>query len=212
MSGLGLNASLTQRAIDELPAEISLAFAPYAKDLEFWTAKARQAGHEILVELPMEAHGSRPDLLGNAALLTSQTADENRQRLHWLMSRFKGYFAVTNYLGGKFSSDAHALAPILAEFQQTGIGYIDDTGAASTIAKKTGVKFAYSKVIRPAKDHEGRQEIRRNLTMLEEASKNQGYVLGKTYLNDATLDELLNWTNSLSERQLSLAPASALLQ
>ena len=44
VSGLGLNSAVTEQAIDNLPPEVSLSFAPYAKNLEFWTEKARRAG------------------------------------------------------------------------------------------------------------------------------------------------------------------------
>ena len=50
IGGLGLNSALTERAIDDLPAEVTLAFAPYAKNLSFWAEKARAAGHEVVLE------------------------------------------------------------------------------------------------------------------------------------------------------------------
>ncbi|MGE0409756.1 MAG: divergent polysaccharide deacetylase family protein, partial [Amphiplicatus sp.] len=109
VGGLGLNQAMTERAIDALPPEVTLAFAPYAKDLEFWTARARRAGHEIMVELPMEGYADA-ESLGPAALLTSRSAAENQQRLDWALARFSGYFAATNYLGGKFSADREAMA------------------------------------------------------------------------------------------------------
>ena len=119
VGGLGLNKALTERAIDDLPAEISLAFAPYAKDLDFWTEKARNAGHEVLIELPMENYSGDPTALGAAGLLTSRTPAENLQRLDWLMSRFGGYFAATNYQGGKFAANDEAMAPILARLARS---------------------------------------------------------------------------------------------
>jgi polysaccharide deacetylase 2 family uncharacterized protein YibQ len=36
VGGLGLNARITQRAIDELPAEVTLSFVPYAENLQGW--------------------------------------------------------------------------------------------------------------------------------------------------------------------------------
>ncbi|MEQ8934856.1 MAG: divergent polysaccharide deacetylase family protein, partial [Amphiplicatus sp.] len=121
VGGLGLNPYLTERAINELPPEVTLAFAPYAKDLDRWTQQARDAGHEIMLELPMEAHGGDPSSLGPAALLADRSSAENLQRLDWLMSRFGAYFGATNYLGGKFSAEREAMDPVLAHLAAAGV-------------------------------------------------------------------------------------------
>src|SRR4029077_1070172 len=54
IGGLGLNDQATTRAITKLPGEVSLAFAPYGANLKVQAAKAREAGHEILLQMPME--------------------------------------------------------------------------------------------------------------------------------------------------------------
>lgn len=213
VGGLGLHRGLTERAIDDLPAEISLAFAPYAKDLPFWTEKARRAGHEVLIELPMEGHGPNQAALGAAALLTTRSSSENLQRLDWLMSRFGGYFAATNYLGSKFSSNDEALQPILQKLRDSGIGYIDDTGAAARVAKKTGVPaIRVNRIIPPSPDDNGRNAVRRELRALTTIAAAEGAALGKTYAYAATLDEIIRWADKAEENGIVLAPASTILQ
>ncbi len=213
VGGLGLNRALTEQAIDELPPEISLAFAPYAKDLDFWTKKARTAGHEILIELPMEGHSGNQDALGGAALLSTRTEQENRQRLDWLLSRFGGYFAATNYMGSKFSTSDAALTPVLLQLRQAGIGYIDDTGAATRAGAAAGASFTtIDKIVSAAPDDSGRRTVKRELRKLENIAQNEGAAIGKTYAYAATLDEIALWAAGLDERGLSIAPASAILR
>lgn len=212
LGGLGLNKSLTERAINELPPEISLAFAPYAQDLEFWTEKARKAGHEVLIELPMENYRGDPSALGVAGLLTSRSPAENLQRLDWLMSRFGGYFAATNYQGGKFAADDDAMAPILAKLNEAGVGYIDDTGAASALAARTGAAVAsVARVLPPAPDDSARLRIKRELNALEILAKRDGRTLAKAYAFSATIDEIAEWSDSLKRTDVALAPASSAL-
>ena len=55
IGGLGLNAEGTANAIARLPGAVSLGFAPYGGDLEREVAAARAAGHEILLQAPMES-------------------------------------------------------------------------------------------------------------------------------------------------------------
>ncbi len=213
VGGLGLNPALTERAIDELPPEISLAFAPYAKDLAFWAQKARAAGHETIIELPMEGYGDSNKALGAAGLLTSRNPGENLQRLDWLMSRFQGYFAATNYMGAKFSTENAALEPILKSLRESGVAYIDDTGAAELSARETGVAMvAVSRVIPPAPDQTQLGAVRRELLKLEDIAKRDGVALGKTYAYGATLEEIVTWTEGLEEKGFAAAPASAVLQ
>lgn len=213
VGGLGLNTALTERAIDELPPEISLSFAPYAKDLDFWTKKARDAGHEILIELPMEGYGENQQALGGAALLSTRTEQENLQRLDWLLSRFGGYFAATNYMGSKFSANEAALTPILRKLREAGVGYVDDTGAASKAGAASGAALTMiDKIISAAPDDSGRRTVRRELAKLEQIAKSEGAAIGKTYAYAATLDEIAAWAAKLEDKSLSAAPVSAILQ
>ena len=54
MSGLGLSNAATEAAIQGLPGAVTLAFQPYSDGLQRWIGLARAAGHETLLNLPME--------------------------------------------------------------------------------------------------------------------------------------------------------------
>ncbi|MEL6369623.1 MAG: divergent polysaccharide deacetylase family protein [Pseudomonadota bacterium] len=211
VGGLGLNRSLTERAIDELPPQITLAFAPYARDLEYWTARARSAGHEVLLELPMESGQGDDSALGPAALLSTRTEMENLQRLDWLLSRFQGYVGVTNYLGAKLSGDARAMSPILGKLRRAGLLYFDDTGS---IRREAGSSYRdlvdVTRIIAPGLSGDG-QKMLQDLASLERQSRNYGLALGKTYIQSSTFTQLSDWAWGLEERDFTMAPASAIL-
>ena len=69
VGGLGLNADGTANAIARLPGAVSLGFAPYGDDLEREAAAAREAGHEILLQAPMESFAYPADNPGPHTLL-----------------------------------------------------------------------------------------------------------------------------------------------
>lgn len=209
VGGLGINRALTERAIDELPPYVTLAFAPYAKDLTFWTKRARDAGHEIMIEIPMENRSGDEQALGPAALLTTRTAEENAQRLDWILSRFGGYFGVTNYLGSKFSGDRDAMELLLARIDAAGLAYVDDTGALAR-ARVQGAAATVNRLIDPGFGSD-KGQLKRDLEALEKIASAEGDALGKTYIHDATLTSIAEWASSLDERDLALAPASAVL-
>lgn len=209
VGGLGINRALTERAIDELPPYVTLAFAPYAKDLTFWTKRARAAGHEVMIEIPMENRAGDEQALGPAALLTSRTAEENAQRLDWILSRFEGYFGATNYLGSKFSGDRDAMELLLKRISDAGLAYIDDTGAL-TRARVIGDATTVNRLIDPGYGADKGQS-QRDLEALEKIARSDGDALGKTYIHDESLDDLAKWAATLDDRGLVLAPASAVL-
>lgn len=212
VGGLGLNAELTARAIDELPPEVTLAFAPYAKNLDDWTARAREAGHEIMIELPMEGYSGGLDALGPAALLTGRADADNLQRLDWLLSRFGGYFAATNYLGAKFSADRQSMETLLSFLDALGVAYVDDTGAARLAAGERARLATVDRMIAPGADGADARAAARDLAALASLAERDGDALGKTYAYAASIDAILEWAKALDERKLALAPASAVLQ
>ncbi len=210
VGGLGLNRALTERAIDDLPANVTLAFAPYAKDLSFWTKRARDAGHEVLLELPMEDRLGAEDVLGPAALMTTRTSAENLQRLDWMLSRFDGFFGVTNYLGAKFTSD-DAFDPVLRQIKNSGLAYFDDSGALRhSWHGEDKTATTVNRIIDPGFETD-RSATSADLAALEKIAKRDGDAIGKTYANSSTLDVIADWAVKVGERELELAPASAVL-
>lgn len=208
VGGLGLNRALTERAITELPQNVTLAFAPYAKDLDYWTRRAREAGHEFMIEIPMENRSGEGEALGPATLLTSRSAEQNLQRLDWILSRAEGYFGVTNYLGAHFSANRNAMDPVLDRVAAAGLAYIDDTGAVRP--RKDSSLATVSRLIDPGFGAD-KGRIARDLDSLEKIAARSGRALGKTYVNADTLGALIEWADTLSSRGLALAPASAVV-
>ncbi|RUV37214.1 divergent polysaccharide deacetylase family protein, partial [Mesorhizobium sp. M7A.F.Ca.MR.148.00.0.0] len=54
IGGLSVSQTGTQAAIAKLPAEVTLAFAPQGNSIGRWMQAARQSGHEIVMQVPLE--------------------------------------------------------------------------------------------------------------------------------------------------------------
>lgn len=214
VSGMGISQSATRHAIETLPPEVTLSFAPYGPDLQDWIDKARAAGHEVLLELPMEPYGYPQSDPGPYTLLTSLPETENRARLNWLMSRFAGYAGVMNYQGARFSTSATALAAVLSTLNKRGLMYIDN-GASSrslapSIAEEEGLPFALAdRIVDP---QQSVAVISNSLDDLEVAAKQSGTALGVASGFPATVDEINEWAAGLSARGLALVPATAAIR
>ncbi|WOI53100.1 divergent polysaccharide deacetylase family protein [Parvularcula sp. LCG005] len=208
VSGLGPDEELARRAINDLPAEVSLSFVPYTKNLDVLLTEAVAAGHEVVIEIPMEQSSVPLDSLGPAALSTERAVDANVKRLEWILSRAPAYPMVTNYLGGTFSTQPAAIGPVLSTIKSSGLGYIDDTGMAGAIAQRMQLPYAAVALVIPP----GQSGLYARLDgMLANGPTGPKPPLVKIYAGDGGLDDLKAWIDAPSTPAHQVLPASSAL-
>ncbi|MFC6199372.1 divergent polysaccharide deacetylase family protein [Ponticaulis profundi] len=212
IGGLGLNSRVTQAAIDELPPGVTLSFVPYSKNLQTWIDKARAAGHEVMIEFPMEPYDYPNNDTGPYTLLTTANASENRRRAEWLLSQATGYYGVTNYQGAKYATDARAVSPVFEMLKERGLVFMHDGSAPrsvfETVAKSEALPFAEASRVVDA-DPSG-AAIDEQLLYLEAIALQRGYALGTGFAFPITVDQIRDWSSTLDSKGYVLAPASAL--
>jgi len=135
IAGLGISQTSTQLAIKKLPGAITLAFAPYGNSLSRWMQSARRAGHELLLQVPMEPYGYPQNNPGVHTLTIDAGVEENLANLHWSMSRITNYVGIMNYLGGKLVSDTQSLKPIFDEIASRGLLFFEDGTVKNSAGK-----------------------------------------------------------------------------
>ncbi|MBC8014002.1 MAG: divergent polysaccharide deacetylase family protein, partial [Methyloceanibacter sp.] len=91
VTGLGLPDSPPGDVLNGLPPTISVAYGAYGRNLQDGVTKARDSGHEVLLQIPLEPNNYPTEDPGPHTLLTSLPPEENMKRLQWLMSRYTGY-------------------------------------------------------------------------------------------------------------------------
>jgi uncharacterized protein len=211
VGGLGLSEGGTEAAIQQLPGVVSLGFAPYGADVVRFAAEAREAGHEILLQAPMESFDYPNDNPGPHALLTSASEAQALDDLHWLMSRFPGYIGVENFLGAKFTADERALAPALREIAARGLLYIDDGSSPRSVARRLAAGLnlpaATADVVIDAV--ETPQAIDEALTRLEGLARANGSAIGTASALPVSVEHIARWARNLEARGVALNPISA---
>ena len=207
IGGLGLNAKATRQAIEQLPADITLSFVPYADGLQGWIDLARQNGHEVLLETPMEPADYPDNDPGPYTLLTGAQPKETLGKLDWIMSRASGYFGLTNYLGSKFVTNEKAMAALMLGVRQHGLAFIDDGSAQRT----PGGGAPRASADRVIDDQLASDAIDNQLLALEAAALQNGQALGSGFAYPVTLEQVSRWVAVLPSRGYQLAPASAVV-
>jgi len=211
IGGLGLNDQTTVTAMTKLPGEISLAFAPYGANLKAQAAKAREIGHEILLQMPMEPFDYPQNTPGPQTLTTDAGAAQNLDRLHWAMARAAGFIGIENFLGARFTADEAAITPILRDVGQRGLIFLDDGSSARSIAPAIGASLNIGVrradiVIDAAPSA---PMIDAALGRLEAMARDKGLATASASALPITLERLSAWATALGDRGIDLVPISA---
>ena len=207
--GLGKSKNVAESAT-KLPEDFTLSFSPYAKDMASWVIAARTAGHETMVDLPLEPADYPATDPGPYGLLAGKGLQENATRLQWLMSRsgaYTGFVAPSNEV---FSANDEAFKGLLQSLSDHGLLLLlaHDPGKAETrqaIDNGSGAVVAADELV----DEElSAAAIQVRLASLEQTAKDRGYAIGIAQAYPITIQQLAAWSAKLREHGVVLAPVS----
>ena len=211
VGGMGLNVVATRQAVQQLPDEVTLGFAPYGNEVSALVAMARGGGHEVLLQLPMEPH-EKEDLPGQHALMSGVDAPTNINNLHWMMSRMVGYMGVVNFLGGKFTAKESDLLPVLREIGSRGLIYLDDGSSPQSIAvtraQSVGLPALRADIqldLTPTPE-----ALETALSRLEALARSRGFAIGFAQGLPFAIEPIARFARGLDKRGVTLVPLSAL--
>ena len=212
IGGLGVSQTGTQAAIAKLPPEVTLAFASGGNSLDRWMQQARQRGHEIVMQVPLEPF-DYPDVdPGRNTLTVDADPAENRDRLHWAMSRITNYTGLMNYMGGRFVTDEAAMSPFFGELSQRGLMYLDDGSSARSLAaemaRRAGVPYAAADIAIDAERERG--AILKKLDEAERTARAKGFAVAIGSAFDVTVDAVASWAQEARRRGIEIVPVSAI--
>lgn len=209
ISGLGVGAKATEAAA-KLPAAVTLAFVPYGSDLEAAARKARDAGHELLLQVPMEPIDYPDNDPGPQTLLTSLLPEQNIDRLYWVMSRMRSYVGIMNYMGARLTATEAAISPVIKETAKRGLIYFDDAASARSVtaqlAGASNLAYAKADVVLDAVPTAG--EIGKALTRLESIARANGTAVGVATALPVSMSRIAQWIKTAKSSGFVLVPIS----
>jgi hypothetical protein len=213
VTGLGLNTSSTSTAISSLPGPVTLAFAPYGKDLPSAVSSARASDHEVLLEVPLEPFDYPDSDPGPDTLLTGEAPRENLNRLFTVMGKFGGYVGVINHMGARFTASTADFSPVMEELGTRGLGYVDDGSSGRSVAPQlasaSNVPFGRADAV--LDQEPARQPILDQLKALEDKATQKGSAIGVISALPVSIETLAEWSKTAEDRGFLLVPVSALM-
>lgn len=214
ISGLGLSQTGSQKAVQQLPAGVTLAFAASGNSLQRWMQEARRKGHEILLQVPFEPFDYPANDPGPGTLLTASSAKDNIVRLHQAMARVTNYTGIVNYQGARYLSDEKALRPVLQDVAKRGLLFLDD--GTSSLSKTNSVSdaiklpHAFADVVLDGQVQT--QAILRKLDELGRIADRQGTAIGVAAAYDESIDAVRKWAEEATQRGIEIVGVSAIVR
>lgn len=207
ITGLGQNRLVSNGAI-QLPENISLSFSPYARDLASWTNAARIAGHEVLIDLPLEPSNFPASDPGPYGLLVGKGTQENTSRMQWLMSRVPGYVGFVTPPNEIFSANDAAFKSVLELLSSRGLMVVMEHEPArnetKVILETSNIPYTIADV---RLDEElSPSAIQARLSTLEKLASKRGYAIGIAQPFPLTIEQLGIWAAELEKSGYTLVP------
>ena len=213
IADLGQSAAATEAAIQNLPGSVTLAFNPYGQRLDYWVARARAAGHEVLALTPMEPVNYPANDPGPQTLLTTLTTAENRDRLNWSLSRFTGYVGVLSLAGSRYTTALESIRPTLEEINGRGLLFVDSRSSLRSSAFRIAGEIGLPRAInnRFIDVQASRDEIDQRLDEIAKLANNSGFAVGIGQPYPATIERVAAFVRTAGDRGLAIAPMSAVV-
>ncbi len=196
---LGMNTSRTRKVIN-LPARMTLAFLPYGQASRRMATVASEAGHEVILHLPMEPQG--PENPGPNALLHDLDPQEFSRRLEWAFGQIGPIAGFNNHMGSLLTREPRAMARVMrTALTVEGAGpdgrlyFLDSVTSADSIAYGTaraaGMRAARRHVF--IDHHQTAGDIRRQLERTAGKARSAGVVIAIGHPHKETLTALAAW-------------------
>ncbi len=208
VTDLGLDAERLTQSV-ALPRAIGLAHTPYAAHLPSWQRHARWHGHEVLLELPLQAADHPISDFGPWALDPAQPPPELVAGTRRVASRGEAYLGLVA-AGGAFAAAPERFRPVAAELAARGLGLIE-LGEPLLAATASANGVAYANASGPVDAVPEAAAIDAALARLEATARRDGRALAFAQPFPLTFDRIWHWAQGLEAKGIRLVPVSSFL-
>lgn len=196
------------RDITSLQAPLTASFLTYGRNLEPQVQNALNAGQEVMVHTPMQAHSdvdTAPDVL-----TVDMSVEEIKSGLNTMLDKFHGIKGINNHMGSRLTEDFERMDAVMQVLKERGLFFLDSKTTAFSMAKKAarlnGVAYATRHVFL---DNENNVDyINKQLDIAERIARRNGYAVAIGHPKTGTYKALKDWLSQLEEKKIKLVPLS----
>jgi polysaccharide deacetylase 2 family uncharacterized protein YibQ len=118
----------------ELPVPLTAAVIPGYPTSQEVAQKAREAGHEVFVHLPMQPRDGETG--EENPIRVDLGEDEIRRRVRWALNEIRGAVGVNNHMGSLATEDETVMQAVLEEIKDAGLFFVDSRTSSASVACK----------------------------------------------------------------------------
>lgn len=209
LTGAGPQPALLESAIKRLPGSVTLSFSTATPDLGLIMARTRQAGHEMMLQVPADGLDPSSYDPGPGALRNNLSINDNIQRLRLLMARTTGYVGLLLDPQTAILARHDLGAALLQEGRSRGLALVSGSQEFGSLGENDGapvgtITTALDATLDPA-------TLDATLAELEQRARESGHVIATSALYPYIIDRLADWLPTLSAKGLAIAPVSAVV-
>ncbi len=210
ITGLGHNKTVTDHAM-ALNENITLSFSPYARGIEQLGASARLAGHEVMVDLPVDPANYPAADPGPYGLLLEKPPEENESRLRWLMMRIPTSVGFVTPRNERYTSSIEHTKILTQSLANRGLMLVlaRDTSKNETkeiLSQTTAVNVVADFVI---DEDLSEATIKAKLVSIEQLALQRGFAVGIAQPYPVSVAQIMQWADTLAAKGILLVPISA---
>ena len=198
--------------IPQLPKTINFAFLPYAENLDWQTRQIKDAGHELMVHLPMQPKNKRANP-GHNALEAEMEMDDLSALIDWNLDRISDYVAVNNHMGSYLTEKKPQMDLVMKKLEARGVFYLDSMTSNKSVgaltASQNNVPYLERDVfLDNVRDPE---KIKIQILKAIKLAKKRGYAIAIGHPYPETMQLLANWDTVYEFQEVELVPISQVM-
>lgn len=190
---------------------ITFAIIPGLAHSKSVMQKALSKGHEIMIQIPMQADNPKANP-GKNAITEKMSPSEVKEKMANFYKELNQAVGATQYMGSKISSNKELINPVLSFIQNHSLFFIDSKSTARSIAYQTAIEMNIPSGERdlfldlPANSDEVLQQ---RLNELRKLKDTKGKALIITHCHDKSrLDRLTQLIKEAEKMGYELIPVS----
>ena len=140
---MGYDLSILDEIL-QIDAPITVSVLPHLSYSVLVARKAKEAGREVLLHLPMEPHDYPEKHPGSGALFLRMDKDEIMDQVEEDIMDVPCISGVNNHMGSKFMEDEEKVEIVLKQLKEKGLFFLDSLTTKNSkgvqVAKKIGLR------------------------------------------------------------------------
>lgn len=200
----------TENQVLAMPSTISVAVLPNAPHTREMATKAHQAGHEVLIHLPMAPFSKQP--LEKDTLRPEMSSNEIERIIREAVNSIPYAVGLNNHMGSAMTSSLFGMQKVMQALEHYNLYFLDSMTIGNSQSMRaavgTGVKVIKRKVF--LDDTQNEADIRRQFNRAVELARRNGSAIAIGHPHPSTVRVLQQMVYNLPA-DITLVRASSLL-